>query len=161
MKFVFHKEAGKRAEMTIKILFFSFSPDMSSHQSKKKDTRKKKNKKASVKITKELIKKLLSAIGEAFVHIKPKVFQAEGKIGFDDPYHTGILSAFVCSLPLRHEGFNVNIEPVFDREVMEGKLVIQGRIIPAVLIWIALKLLISRPVRNILFKERKKNAYAK
>jgi hypothetical protein len=65
----------------------------------------------------------------------------------------------IMALPLHRKNFNIALQPVFYDEVLEGKFLIKGRIVLAPILWIAVKFILSRPVRNIL-KERKRKAYA-
>jgi hypothetical protein len=90
----------------------------------------------------------------------PEVFEAEGTYGFDDPYYTGITCALINTLMPYIEGFRVNLTPVFDEAVLKGRFKIQGKVVMAVILWIAIKFILSQPVRNKLFKrERKRKVY--
>lgn len=99
------------------------------------------------------LKKFIGFMGKVFRHIKPEKFELAGRVGFENPYHTGLLSAAVHSVHIP----GCSIKPVFDDQVIEGRLLIQGRMILAVLALMAIQLLLSGPVRNIVFKKRKEN----
>lgn len=121
---------------------------------------KEKEKKKHVSyLRKDFIERLLKAIGEMLNHIKPRRFEVNGCFGFEDPYNTSILWLCILALPLHHKNFNINITPAFYDEILEGRFIIEGRMVLAVLLWIAAKLRLSRPVKNII-KERKKKIYA-
>jgi hypothetical protein len=66
----------------------------------------------------------------------------EGRYGFEDPYYTGLACAVInCTAP-HGDKYNINLTPVFDDEIIEGNYIIEGRIVPAVLLWIFVKVFV-------------------
>lgn len=93
----------------------------------------------------DYLKSVLSSIKKVLSHIKVKKFGIEGRLGLDDPYITGIVCALLNVLSTEPKFKNFKINMVFDDEVIEGKGIIQGRGVLAYIIYIALKLYLSRP----------------
>jgi hypothetical protein len=106
-------------------------------------------------INRELIELVKRTMKRIYKYIKPDELFFEGDIGFEDPYYTGILSAIVYSSYRVPKGYYILINPVFDKEVYDGKLEIKGRLVMALILWSCLTILLTRPVFNIILKERK------
>jgi hypothetical protein len=71
----------------------------------------------------------------------------EGEIGFGDPDLTGYLSGFLDVLNAGQ--WECNLQPNFTETVLHFRGTLQGRLRPASLIWLAGRLLLSEPIRNI------------
>lgn len=163
LKFVFSydSEIGTLKEFRL----FGIKPSSKENKessAKKKNTKKKKKSsgKIGISLMKELFKEGLAAFKKVFNKIKPKKFMLSAKVGFDDPYNTGVLRAVLSIFQKEIQRYDVKIDTIFDDEVIEGRFLIQGRIIIAELIPIAIKFMFSRPVKNM-FKIRKgKKVYA-
>ena len=95
-----------------------------------------------------LLKKIIHFLKEAVKHIKPQTFVVDGKIGLDNPYATAIAIGIISMINLP----SVNIQPIFDEEIIEGHLKIQGKMIIGMLLMLFIKFLIAKPVRNIVIK---------
>lgn len=95
-----------------------------------------------------LLKKVICFFKEAVNHIKPQTFVVNGKIGLDNPYDTAIAIGIISMINLPC----VNIQPIFDEEIIEGTLKIQGKMIIGMLLMLFFKFLITKPVRNVVIK---------
>jgi hypothetical protein len=160
IKIVYDKMSGKDAQTSVTIL--GFSHRKGTGRTKKEHEKKKRKSKRKPKVNyfkKDLLKMLFEAAGDLLSHIKPKKFEVDGAFGLGEPFDTAMLWLLILSLPLHHRNFDISLHPVFDDEVLEGRFIIEGRIVLAVILWIAVKLRLSRPVKNIL-KERKRKVYA-
>lgn len=81
-------------------------------------------------------------------HVMPARLEGEVTFGFDDPYRTGqLLSAAALLYPVYRD--RIRVTPVFDREVLEGELKLEGRIRLAVLLGAAVRLGMDRNFRKL------------
>lgn len=81
-------------------------------------------------------------------HVMPVRLEGEVTFGFDDPYRTGqLLSAAALLYPVYRD--RIRVTPVFDREVLEGELKLEGRIRLAVLLGAAVRLGMDRNFRKL------------
>ena len=82
-------------------------------------------------------------------NIKPKIFNGNLTIGIDEPYTMGqILSIYGILFPIIHDKITIN--PVYDKEVIEGDLYIKGRISVFVLIRAAIKIYFNRDYKRMI-----------
>lgn len=95
---------------------------------------RKKPKKKSLRLS---IRVVLSIVRDALKHMKPQRIEGDVRIGFADPYYTGLLGVFLYVVP--HPVGQVHVTPVYEDEVLEGWFLVEGRIIPAALLVIALR----------------------
>ena len=96
--------------------------------------------------TKAAVKFLLGRGRTLLVHILPRKVRGNVTVGFEDPAMTGqLLAAAGVFYPLYKE--NIQITPVFDRQVLEGNFLIKGRIFGAAFVWTAWKIYRNRNVR--------------
>ncbi|MFZ5965649.1 MAG: DUF2953 domain-containing protein [Bacillota bacterium] len=103
-------------------------------------------------LSKDLLEAGLRFVRDIVKHMKPKHIHIKGRIGFENPYYTGILSGLIYSItPFLHRQ-QFDVMTVFEDEVVEGEFAIQGRVIIGVLCIIVLRLLVTKPVRNIIKK---------
>ena len=100
-------------------------------------------------------KKLISAavrlIKSIFRSVKPKDFYLSGKLGLSDPSLTGRIVGAAWSL----NGVlnkRIEVQAVFDREVIEGETRIKGYIVPAFLMFYILRFIAVKPVRKIIIR---------
>lgn len=144
--------------------FFGFKKKIEADKFKRdkerpKDKEKDKGEKASRNYFEpDFLKCAFLSLKKVLWHIKPRKFIVEGRVGFEDPYVTGLMCAVLNILYAELKKANINIKTVFDDEVLEGRCLIQGRVVLAYVAYIALKLYFSRPVRikqNHKFKEVK------
>lgn len=163
VKFVFSYDSQTGTLKEFRLFGIKLSPKEHKKNLIQRENKKKKKKtsgKIGISLMKELFKEGLSAFKKVFNRIKPKKFMLNAKVGFDDPYNTGVLRAVLSIFQKEIQRYDVKIDTIFDDEVIEGRFLIQGRIIIAELIPIAIKFMFSRPVKNM-FKLRKgKKVYA-
>jgi hypothetical protein len=101
----------------------------------------------------KLIRPLLSLGGKILHRMTLEEIRGRMKIGFSDPAHTGILYGWYCAiLPLLGcTRVSLDVNPVFDREVLEGEVMARVRIDrPLLLILAMARLFLDRDVRAAL-----------
>lgn len=103
----------------------------------------------------DIIKKSLSAVLKIFKHCQPEKLSIAARIGFSDPSYTGLLCAFNSQFYDLFDKYDVNIQPVFDEELLEGSFLIGGKIWLPSLILVMIGFLIAKPIRNILISQLK------
>ena len=96
-----------------------------------------------VRLTKKLIR-----------HLLPTKCSGRVRFGFEDPYTTGQILTYISPF-YGWYARSVQVEPVFDENVMEGELRLKGRVRVATLLWIVIRLFMDKNFRRLL-KERKK-----
>jgi len=82
------------------------------------------------------LKALWSIVRKVIEHISPQRIEADLRFGFEDPYYTGVIGAFLYT---KYGGGSVQLTPVYDEEVLEGWFLVEGRVIPAVVLYLALR----------------------
>ena len=102
-----------------------------------------------------IFKKILATIFKLFKHCQPKELSIDAKIGFDNPMYTGLMCAFISQLYALLDKNDINLQPVFDEEILEGRFLIGGRIWLPYLILVMIEFLITNPIRNILMAQLK------
>ncbi|HBW34040.1 DUF2953 domain-containing protein [Desulfosporosinus sp. BICA1-9] len=102
-----------------------------------------------------ILKKVLATILKLFKYCQPKELSIDAKIGFDNPMYTGLMCAFHSQLYALFDKKDINIQPVFDVEILEGRFLIGGRIWLPYLILVMIEFLITNPIRNILMAQLK------
>lgn len=145
--FQFLKAFSEQARMCVSI--FCFKKNIKTHKVSKKKNKKEKLKKDGSRnyLEPNFLKCALKCLTKVLNHIKPKKFEIEGRVGFEDPYVTGIVCAVLNVLYQELKKANIKVRTVFDEEIFEGKCLIQGRVVLAYIAFIALRLYLSRPVR--------------
>jgi hypothetical protein len=122
---------------------------------KNKDNTKKKKSGLKQYFNRDILKKALECLLKILKYLKPKKFFLRARIGFDDPADT----AFMCELYNIGNNIldskNVNIYFDFENEVFEGRFLIGGSIQVFYFILVGIEFLLTRPFRNILFKNMK------
>jgi hypothetical protein len=141
--FQFLKPFKEQAKMYVRIL--GFKKNIKTHKVSEKENKKEKPKKENSR--NYLEPSFLKCLKNVLKHIKPKKFAIEGRVGFEDPYVTGIVCAVLNVLCQELKKANIKVNTVFDEEIFEGKCLIQGRVVLAYIAYIALRLYLSRPVR--------------
>lgn len=97
--------------------------------------------------TKAAAKFLLGRGRALLVHILPRKVRGKVTVGFEDPAMTGqLLAAAGVFYPLYRD--NIQITPVFNRQVLEGDFLLKGRIFGAAFVWSAWKIYRNRDVRT-------------
>lgn len=116
---------------------------------KKPKKKKKKKKKFSV-LSINGIRYLIRNVKKAILHILPDKIEGYGRLGLDDPYDTSVMCSFIEALRGLHL-HNLYLEYVFDDEVYEGKIYIEGKIIVIYLVYITARLYLNKSTRKIVF----------
>jgi hypothetical protein len=162
LNFILLKEDDRKMALSIKIFGFSIVSRKSHKEEKEKVKRKKKKKAHGGHLGRDYINQVIGLVKAMLDHIKPRVIFAEGTYGFEDPFYTAMSCIIVNNLSSWAEGFSIKLKPVFDEEVLEGRFLVQGRAVPAVILWQLAIFRLSRPVRerNKYKKERKRKVYA-
>ena len=78
----------------------------------------------------------------------------EGEIGFGDPDLTSYLAGFLAVLNAGQ--WECNLQPNFTETVLHFRGTMQGRLLPASLIWLTGSLLLSEPIRKIWWSQLRK-----
>lgn len=135
---------------------FSMDPTKKSKYNKKE---KKHNKKLS-KQNKNFFKRkflsyVISYFKDIFKIIKPKSVEIKGIYGFYDPSITGFLCGLTPILAQIIPVSNINLQPVFDDEIIDIEASMCGKIILFFIIYRTLKFILKKEVRKILFKKSK------
>ncbi len=128
--------------------------DKKDNESKNKD--KEKNEKPAYSyFTKEVLKKGLECILKVLNHCKPRQFQLQAKVGFDDPMYTGLLYGIIGAGFAILNKNNINLQPTFEEEGLEGNFIIGGSIRIGYLLLVAIGFVLTKPFRSILLKNSK------
>jgi len=85
---------------------------------------------------------------------KPKEISAFGTYGLDDPVNTAVISFFIQLFSELVPQANIRLEPVFDSEMTDMEINISGKIRLIVLVYILIKYLLKRDVRQVVFRKR-------
>lgn len=104
------------------------------------------------------VRELMKMAKDLLRYLRPRILRADLRIGFDDPYYTGLMMAFVYTA--LHRFTSISITPVFDDTVLSGSFLMEGRVRPLALVFIALKTLVPAFLRNITRKMTKKREEA-
>ncbi len=122
----------------------------------KKEKEKKKGKRNKISMNREKIMLLLQAAGHALKRLLPGRMILDCRIGFEDPADTGTLCAVLAPLQAflsgRPERYDVRIMPVFEDAEATGRFFVRGHAILWFIVWEALKLAISKPFRQDIFR---------
>lgn len=133
------KESGQKEAET---------PEKEKPEEKKKENIKKKPSllaQGRFALDNGLIKLVLLAVARIIDHGFPRRWQVEGKLGLPDPMHTGVLQGLLyATLPGAAEEIEWDyLETVF---TLKGRG--RGRLIPLYVLYILLKLAVSREARE-------------
>ncbi len=138
-------------ESRVNILGMNIKPGKK-NRVKKEKKKKKKNKKNKKKKTFsiEAIQYSLINVIKLIKHFMPNRMEGYGRLGFSDPYYTGITSSLVESLRAVCS-HNLNFDYVFEEEVYEGEILLEGRIFIVYLVYIGLRLLLRKATKKLIF----------
>lgn len=152
------------------LMWHTFEPN-SSQKLKKRHSHSAKDQhakgtKGSSRLAREflkpaILKEAFSTLLKISKHFQPHTLVLNAKFGFDDPAYTGLLCGLLSQFNFLIQKHEIRVQPVFEEEILEGKILIGGRVwIPSLLMMI-LGFLISKPVRSIyipkLFKRSRKS----
>ena len=125
------------------------SPKKTEPSKRRKPVGSKKPSSFGQYVKKDIIQKVISAILKLVKHCRPKILSIQARIGFNDPMYTGLLHAFNSQFYLLLSKYDIDIQPVFDEEIVEGRFSIGGRVWLPYLILVMIGFLITQPIRNI------------
>ena len=103
------------------------------------------------------LKEILSLFREILSALKPKEIKAVGCYSLDDPALTAAASYIVNLIAGAVPWAQMELNPVFDSEVVDIKIYIRGRVFLIVLVCIVLKYVFKEEVRSVLFYKRTYN----
>ena len=95
---------------------------------------------------------MLELVQKIYKQMCPQKLLLQGKLGFTDPYYTGLLAAVLFCFPIE----KVNIEPVFSKPTCELTIQLKGQLILGVLFYYFLYFLRICSFRTILRGKIKK-----
>ncbi len=121
----------------------------------KNDSKKKRVKPAYSYFTYEVLKQGLQSVLKTLNYCKPRKFNVDAKIGFDDPMYTGLLCGIQNTGYAFLDKYHIHLKTVFEDEVVEGNFVIGGGIQIFYLLLVAIGFVFTKPFRSILFKNIK------
>ncbi len=106
-----------------------------------------------IKMPKEERKQLISAamklIKSLLRGVKPRDFCLKGTLGLSDPSLTGEIAGAAWAMNGIFDK-RIELEAVFDREVIEGEFSVKGHIIPALMLFYIVRFIVTKPVRKII-----------
>ena len=79
--------------------------------------------------------------------LKPKKLRVKLHFGFEDPYHTGQVLA-LCGMLYAFVGENMDLEPDFEKRVLEGSVYVKGRLRTVHMAVFAAKMLLDKNIRS-------------
>ncbi|MDI9596109.1 MAG: DUF2953 domain-containing protein [Atribacterota bacterium] len=163
------KEDSKKIEFFLKIFGFRINLidfRKVQKQQKKKEIKKVEQKKQTTKkplnryfnfFQQSFMSQTLRLIRRIFRHIKPKVNRLYLIYGFEDPADTGILTGiFYLLFPNSSYSNIIKMQPVFVEEIIEGEIIIKGRIIIAFLLCYFIQFYFAKGVRQTIREIRNK-----
>ena len=120
-------------------------------EKKQKAKRKKTpHQKPSMKpfLNRDVLEEGAIALRRVLKTMRPHLFEADLKVGLDDPSLTGQLAAFYYSGYRWFVGHGIRMEPVFTGPLFRGSYRLEVRLVPARYLVIAARLFFSKPVRQ-------------
>jgi hypothetical protein len=166
---VVNKEEHKKMDFFLTIFGFRVTlQDRKKVQEKKKKGEIKKleskRKKAKQEINKyfsffqrSFLDQSFRLTRRVFRHIMPKEYRLHLIYGFEDPADTGMLTGlFYLLFPSIPNSDMMKINPVFEKEMIQGEISIKGRIIIAVLIYYFIQFYFAQGIRQTIRKIRNK-----
>ena len=169
IKLTFAHKSKQDKKMTLNILGITKKLNLLEKSKEKQDrtnakqghTKPAKNKKSfdsGSYLRRDVIQKAFSLLSKILKHCRPETLSIHARVGFNDPMYTGFVCALNSQLCFVVNQYDLDIQPVFDEEVLEGRFSIGGRIWLPYLILVVIGFLLSKPIRNILLtKIKRKN----
>ncbi len=126
---------------------------------KKQEKTKKKRKKEFSKyfgfFQRPLLDKSFQLVKKVLGHVMPKKYYLHLIYGFEDPADTGMLTGlFFILFPNISNSDMIKIYPVFNEELIQGEISINGRIIIVVIIYYFLQFYFTEGIRQTIRKIR-------
>ncbi len=169
INFIVNKEEHKKMDFFLTIFGFRVTlQDRKKVQEKRKKGEIKKleskRKKAKQEINKyfsffqrSFLDQSFRLIRRVFKHIIPKEYSLHLIYGFEDPADTGMLTGlFYLLFPSIYNSDMMKINPVFDKEMIQGEIGIKGRIIIVVLIYYFIQFYFAQGIRQAIRRLRNK-----
>lgn len=82
-----------------------------------------------------------------------------GVYGTDDPALTGLIAGLIATLRTKHCNFDLDAD--FSEPVLDVTGDVSGRVVPGVILWLTIRLLLSKPVRKLWWAQFKKKLTGK
>jgi len=101
------------------------------------------------------LEKIFELIKKIFKHIAPRKFKIYIKYGFENPADTGILCGLTNAFSNYFSEYDVKFIPVFDREILNGEILLKGRIFFFIIVYYILEVLLSKIFRETIKKIKK------
>jgi hypothetical protein len=117
----------------------------------------KKNKKIKLnniswnKLNKFFLNHVIFYLKNIIKIIKPSHIKLNGVYGFEDPSITGSICALTSILSGIIPNSNIELNPIFDKNIMDIELKIWGKLNLALLVILTLRFILNKEIRKILF----------
>jgi len=148
------------------IVIFGFPISINNIRKKKQRAKiggrekQKRSKKGNTKyfglFQQSFLKQLFKFLRRLFRHILPRKYRFHLTYGCADAADTGMLAGFIAILWPYIPHDDIVMHPVFDREVIQGELNLEGRIVIAVIFYYFLQFYFAEGIRQIIRKIRTK-----
>ncbi len=99
-------------------------------------------------VNKEFLYTTISYVKKIIDSIKPKYFNLNALYGFDDPYITGVTSAFVYSIVSFMPNDSISINPYYPDNYLQLNIKAEGKIHFGTLFIIMISYVLNKNVRN-------------
>ncbi len=158
--FCCHIEKKKSQKPVTVVKFFGLKIPTGREKAREKKKEKKKSKKEKKFNFRELLNKpfltkALQFTKKVIKHILPQEFRIKLSYGFDNPADTGMVCGFTALFSAYFSGYDICLDPIFDREILEGEFSLKGRVFCFVLAYYVLQLILSRTFRKTIKEARK------
>lgn len=101
----------------------------------------------------ELVKHGLTRLGKILKSIRPRFLRAEALVGLGEPDLTGYVYGIYWAVkPFLGKKCRMTVTPDFERRILEGEAVLGGRIMAAMVLHHAVRVLLDRRLRRLLDK---------
>lgn len=154
----------------IKLLDIAGNKNDQKQKNKKQNNENRENKEENnekEKSIKELLNLLDRGMLSSFIELcikimrqfKPRYFKIWGRLGFTDPYYTGLLAAALAGIPRVEQ---IEVETDFSGEVREMMFQVKGKFIVGVLFYYILKVIFTSSLKSVVWTLIKnKKSYCK
>lgn len=130
------------------------SPDIKiEKEEKEKNKKKRSNFNIRDYIEREFINDLINYFKDIIGIVKPKTVKINGFYGFDDPSLTGMICGIIPLISNLIPKSDINLQPVFDDEIVEIECDIHGKISLLAAIIKTLKFVFKKNNRQKIFKK--------
>lgn len=133
-------------------------------KSRKKEQKSKKDQRGfslstlTAVFSRELLAEIRDFLKKLFKFLRLRL-QLSGVYGTDDPALTGFLAGSMAALSTGK--VNINLNPDYNEQVLDVRGEASGRVVPIIIIWLAVRLLLSKPVRRLWWTQLKKKLAVK